>query len=151
MVAIDFPVATARRLNRNALAVAGALGGVALLGILPFLWTVHRYPIPSFDSEVVSAWCLGFALLSSGLLTGRETSIRWPLPTVLLGLCAIALLQQMLGMLAYSQQAARFLLFAACMMAAYVFGRRILAVGRAREVTDCFCAAVLIGGLYSVF
>jgi len=121
-----------------------------MLGLLPFVWAVHHFPLSSFDSEVVSAWCLGFALFFSASLGGRDTSIAWPLPTLLLGFSAIALAQQMLGMLAYSQQAIRFLLYMGSMLAAYVFGRRVLAAGRAKEAIDFFCAAVLIGGLYSV-
>ncbi len=151
MVAVELPVARSRGVNWNALGLAGVLGGVALLAILPFLWTVHRFPIPSFDSEVVAAWCLALALLSSRLLSGADATVRWPLPAALLGLSAIAFLQQALGMLAYSQQAVRFLLYVASMLVAYVFGRRVVEAGRARELTDVFCGAVLIGGLYSVF
>jgi len=150
MSATDIQSQTSPRLNIEALGLAGVLGGVALLGSLPFLWTVHTFPLPPFYNEVIAAWCLACALLASGTLTGSKASIRWPLPALLLSLSALALLQYLLGMVTYSQQAIRFCLYAACMLTAYVLGRHILAAGQGRKAIDFFSAAVLIGGLYSV-
>ena len=143
-------IAKPPRSSFASVALTGVLAAVALLGILPFVWSVHMLPLPSFDSEVVAAFCLGFALLCSGPLKGPAAKIRWPLPLFLLSLCTLVSLQQALGMLAYSQLAVRFYLYTACVLLAYVLGRRLLATGHAAEATRYFCGAMLIGGLYTV-
>ncbi len=151
MRALEGSVKIVRRFKWDELGLIGVLGAIALLGSLPYLWPVHHFPLASFDSEIVAAFCVAFALLSSGLLSASDASIGWPLPAVLLGLSALAMLQRSLGMLTFSQQATRFWLYAGCLLAAYVLGRRIRATSHAVEVMDWFSAAVLIGGLYSVF
>jgi len=131
--------------------LAGMLGSIALMGILPFLWTVHDYPLASLQSELVACICLAFALISCGQLEKCEPVVNWPLPALLLALAAGAALQAAFGSLSYPQMAIRFVLFILTMLAAYLLGRRILAIGRGRDVMDWFCAAVLIGGIYSTF
>jgi len=151
VVAIQAAMAGPRRVNWEAFGLAGVLAAIALLGTLPFLWTVHYLPIPSFGSELAAALCLGLALLCSAGLSGSATPLRWPLPSLLLGLAALAILQRELGMLAYSQQLVRFLLFAACMLLAYALGRRLAAAGRTAQAIECFCWALIAGGVYTVF
>jgi O-antigen ligase len=129
---------------------AGVLGAIALTGLAPFLWPVHRFPLAALDSELVCAACLGFALLSSGLLARGQTVLGWPLPATLLMLVLVAFAQRGLGLLAYGEQATRFALFAACMLAAYLLGRRILAAGLGQPAIDALSIALVAGGLASV-
>jgi hypothetical protein len=90
-------------------------------------------------------------MLSCGLLKRADAQIRWPLPSLLLGLATVALLQLALGQLAYSQLAVRFVMFASALLAAYVFGRQIVAAGRGVEAVKVLCTACLAGGIFSVF
>ena len=126
------------------------MGGLALMWTLPFLWTTHLFPMASLYSELAAACCLGFALLSCALLKRHDAQLQWPLPVLLLALTALAFAQQGLGMLAYAQLAIRFALFAFAMLAAYVFGRQIVAAGRTVEAVKVLCAGCLIGGIFSV-
>jgi O-antigen ligase len=150
MVATRVPLMPIPRVNADSLGTAGALGGVALMWTLPFLWTTHLFPMPSLYSELAAASCLAFALLSCALLKRDDAQLQWPLPALLLGLTALALTQQALGMLAYAQLAIRFLLFTSAMLAAYVFGRQIVAAGRTVEAVKVVCTACLLGGIFSV-
>jgi O-antigen ligase len=150
MVATGTARAAGQRLTWVAAGTAGMFGAVALLGFLPYVWTFHMVPIPSYYNEVIAALCLALALLCSGALEGATASVAWPLPALLVTLTALGFVQQGLGMLVYAQQAVRFGLYAACMLAAYVFGRRLVSAGRAEEAMKLFSAAVLAGGLYTV-
>jgi hypothetical protein len=150
VVAANASLVPARRVDLNSIATAGALGGLALLWLLPFLWTIHWHPMASLHSELVAACCLAFGALSCGLLRRADARIHSPLPAVLLGLVAVVLLQLEFGRLAYAQLAVRFVLFVSAMLTAYVFGRQIVALGRTREALNVLSAACLAGALYSV-
>ena len=150
MVAVSVPFLPSRRIDLNSIAVAGLLGALALQWVLPFLWTAHWYPLPAFSSELAAACCLAFGLLSCALLKRADARIHWPLPALLAGLAAVAVLQQAVGLLAYSQLAVRLVLFVAAMLAAYVLGRQIVALGRAREALCVLSAACLLGAIFSV-
>jgi len=149
-VAASVPSFPAGRVDLNSMATVGALGGLALAWVLPFLWTTHWYPMPAVYSELVAASCLAFGMLSCALLKRADARLHWPLPALLLVLAAAALLQQALGLLAYSQLAVRLVLFVSAMLAAYVFGRQIVALGRTRDAFNLLSAACLIGALLSV-
>ena len=144
------PSLPAGRIDWNSIATAGVLGGLALAWVLPFLWTAHWFPMPALYSELVAALCLACGMLSCALLKRADARLHWPLPALLMGLAAVALLQQALGMLAYSQLAVRCVLFVSATLAAYVFGRQIVALGRTREALNLLSAACLIGALFSV-
>jgi O-antigen ligase len=131
--------------------LAGIIGATALLWFLPFLWTEHRFPLTSLDSQLVAAGCLALALIASGLLPNRVARIQWPLPAVLAVLAALAFAQLQRGMLAYPQQATRFGLFLAAMVAAYALGREIVALGRLRSLMGFAAGAAVAGGVLSVF
>src|SRR5437879_13845440 len=110
MAAAQVTPTSAGRVSTNSIGAAGALGGLALMWILPFLWSQHWYPMASLYSELVSASCLALAILSCGLMKKAEAQLDWPFPVVMLALIAIVLVQQMIGMLAYSKLAVRFVL-----------------------------------------
>ncbi len=149
MQTIEILAKPRRGFDANSIGAAGVMGGFALAWFLPFVWTVHFFPLTSLDSELVSSACLGFALLCCGLLASCRVVLFRPLPAMLLALASIGFAQYQLGMIAYSQQVMRFELFLAAMLAAYALGRQIVALGRTREATDFVCMAALGGGLFS--
>jgi O-antigen ligase len=149
-VAASVPFLPTQRVNLNSIGTAGVVGALALTWTLPFLWTAHWYPLPALYSELVAAACLAFGMLSCGLLKRADARLHWPLPALLLGLAALALLQDGLGLLAYSQLAVRFVLCMLTILAAYVFGRQIVALKRTEEAFGLLSAACLLGAIFSV-
>jgi O-antigen ligase len=149
-VALSVPFLPTQRVNLNSIGTAGALGALALTWTLPFLWTAHWYPLSALYSELVAASCLAFAMLSCGLLKRADARVQWPLPALLLGLAALALLQNTLGLLAYSQLALRFVLCVLTILAAYVFGRQVVALKQTKEALVLLSAACLLGAIFSV-
>src|SRR5689334_11408901 len=84
---------------RQRVAVVGALGAVALLWLLPFVWTEHRFPLAALDSELVAAACLGLGLMCCGLGARVDVSIGWGLPALLSLLVILGYVQLALGWL----------------------------------------------------
>src|SRR5882672_5015016 len=64
----DWPSDSGIARGFNAAGRAGMLGAIALMGVVPFLWTVHQYPLTTLDSELVAVLCLAAGLVFSGLL-----------------------------------------------------------------------------------
>ena len=63
-----------------------ALLFVAAFFCLPFLVPIHRLPVPTFDSELLSVMLLALALTTAGIYGGR-LNVSWPIPAFLLGGC----------------------------------------------------------------
>jgi O-antigen ligase len=125
------------------------VAAIGLLWFLPFVWTEHRFPLGSLDSELVAAICLGLALLCGGLVKRADLQIDWPLPALLGLLVSISYLQLGLSELTYPLQAHRFALYAAAMMVAYLLGRELVALQLVVEAVDAVALAVVAGGAFS--
>ena len=151
MVAANVPLPSGRRLNLSSIGLAGALSGLALLWVLPFVWSQHWYPLTSLYGELASALCLALAILFCSVLMKADEQLNWPFPVLMLVLMALALIQRMTGMLAYAQLTERFLLFISAMLTAYAFGRQIVALGRTRAAVKLLSVACVLGAAYSVF
>jgi hypothetical protein len=135
---------------RVALAKSLLFAAAAALWSLPFLWPEHRIPLTSLDSELIAQACLGLMLVAGGMLLPNEIPVRWPLPSLLLGLIAVALVQYRMHHLAYAQQAVAVAWIAGAMLCAYVFGRQIVAGGLEQGIVRSACVASLLGAGASV-
>jgi O-antigen ligase len=147
-VSLDSPVRQVPA-SAHTWGAAGVLAAAAALWLVPFLWTQHRFPLTALDSELVAAICLACGLIFCGLLPRRDTSVPWPVPAALAALFALSLVQLYLGRLTYSQDAARFMLFAGAILLAYLLGRQVVAMGKVDTAIDCLCACALAGGILS--
>lgn len=134
---------------RGNLAASATTWAAALLLIAPFVWTEHRFPLTSLDSEVVAAVCLGVASVASAFLRMEKACLNWKLPALTLLLGGITLVHLALGHLTYSHQAGRLLLSLAAILCAYVLGRQLVAARLVDRAVDALAVAAMAGATFS--
>jgi len=134
--------------QRRAAAAVAVL--VALLFSLPFVAPVHRYPLTTFDSELISAGILAVAMVVAAIAGRARMSVGWPLPTITLLLVGFAAAQYMLGMLHYTFSFTSLLLYLCAFFSAYLLGRWLVASDRRARAVQAICVGLVIGGLLSV-
>ena len=128
-----------------------AVCGIALIFAIPFLSPIHRFPLPTFDSEWLAAVILMVTLSIVGMCSRVQIRLQWPLPSFLLALGAIGSLHWFLGGLDYSYSFTHLWIAVIALFSAYALGRWVLERGLLRLTTKAICVALVAGGVLSAF
>ena len=134
-----------------AIAQRMSVASIAMLFFVPFVVPIRRFPIPTFDGELLAALLLGLAITVAGLSSTRAIRIQWPLPVFLLTLIAIAVAQWLAGQLAYTYSLTTLTMAAMALFAAYSIGRWVREEGLEGTALNWIAIALIVGGLASVF
>lgn len=134
----------------NSLAHRLGLFGLLALSCLPFLVFAHTNPIPSFYVE----WVAGALGLITLLSLFAKPTVALEIPRIVwlpLGLSALALLQNALGLINYSSQAMLAVLYLIWAVALMLATRRLAQAWGTQRLTIWLAWAVLTGGLLGAF
>jgi O-antigen ligase len=128
---------------------------VAALFVLPFLWSKHTLPIPSFYNECIAAMLLLVASLVSVIFFSRReyTSDGYSLPLIsLLFIPLIAVLGVQVGLnkLAFSYNALFPALVMAIAVASVMLGATTIKLFGSEKLLFWICIACIIGGVLNV-
>jgi O-antigen ligase len=144
--------------SRNLSEVTGALWlkravimTTALLFLVPFVYGVHREPIPTFDQELLAAVLLALAVIP--LCALRKVPLRplqVPLVSLFAALLAVSLWHWQKGSLTYNYSLQMLFMALSLSAMAYALGRTIKEQGWAESATSAITVALLIGACFNV-